>query len=173
MSMSVIEKMKLKNSVERVLHVPGNFTQSILEMAIVMDCSFQKEEIVSLTKEIVGILKTQSDVFRNVRLNTILWKGEGEFVEKVTAMPFLQMGTFFEDYQEIACDKTWDELLHRLKVFYARSKLILILSHENFDFKDKVKAKENLQPFLYRKLIVLDEKNITLGMDLMKITINS
>ncbi len=164
--MNIIERKQLKNSIERILHVPGNYQGGILEMAVVIDMSMSKEAVTERTKELVNTLKTHSDVFRNVRLNTILWKGDEEFIKEVTPLAMLQMGRFFEDYESVPVRKNWDGLLATLKKFYARSKLIIVLTENDaiqlesetgmlIPVENKVEAKENMQPFLHKKMLVV------------------
>ena len=168
--MNLIERKQLKNHIERVLRVPGNYQGGILEMAIVIDLSMSKEEATERAKELVSTLKSHSEVFRNVRLNTILWKGEDVFLKEVTPLAMLQMGRFFEDYESVPVKKNWDGLLANLKKFYARSKLIIVLAEagalqmtslEDADTSvlisvhNKTEAKENMQPFLHKKMLVM------------------
>lgn len=162
--MTLIERKQLKNAVERVLHVQGNYMGGILEMAVVIDMSLSKEDASERAKELVSTLKTHSEVFRNVRLNTILWKSEQEFIKEVTPLALLQMGRFFDTYESVPAKKKWDGLLATLKKFYARSKLIIVLTDSDALSKDegslipvenKTEAKESMQPFLHKKMIVL------------------
>ena len=71
---------------------------------------------------------------------------------------------FIEDYEqyEIIGDnakvqkiKSADELMRQLKLFYARSKLILIITDGNYKIVDEAKAQEYLNPFLKRKILVI------------------
>lgn len=160
-------RMQFKNAVERVLHVQGNYTGGILEMAIVIDQSLSAKEARARTQEVVRILKSQSEIFRNVRLNTILWQDDEIFVKEVTALPLLQMGTFFEHYECDAKDKQWDGLLALLKKFYARSKLILIFSDGTVHAADWTEARDSLQPFLHRKLLLLSGMSVRTGTQLL------
>jgi len=165
--MNLIERKQLKNQIERVLHVPGNYQGGILEMAVVIDMSLSKEQASERAKELVSTLKSHSEVFRNVRLNTILWKDEDEFIKEVTPLAMLQMGRFFEKYETHPVQKNWDGLLATLKKFYARSKLIIVLTDETainataeetgmpfISVGNKADAKESMQPFLHKKVIV-------------------
>ena len=43
--LSNIQILQIKNAIKRVLHVPGNYTGGILEMAIVADYGMSKEEL--------------------------------------------------------------------------------------------------------------------------------
>lgn len=162
-----VARMQLKNAVERVLHVQGNYTGGILEMAIVIDQSLSAMEAKTRTKEVVGILKSQSEIFRNVRLNTILWKEDEAFAKEVTALPLLQMGTFFDHYESYERDKQWDGLFALLKKFYARSKLILVFSDEAVHVKNLEEAKNSLQPFLHRKLLLLSSMAVKAGTQIL------
>ena len=54
MSFNIIMKQKVRQEVERVLHVPGNFTKDILEMALVIDCSLSTEEAGESIRELLG-----------------------------------------------------------------------------------------------------------------------
>lgn len=166
--MNIIERKQLKNHIERILRVPGNYQGGILEMAIVIDMSMTGEEASNRAKDLVTMLKSHSEVFRNVRLNTILWKGEEEFIQGVTPLAMLQMGGFFEKYEFHPAKKNWDGLLATLKKFYARSKLIIVLT--NIDAINIAKeatdkpvipvaniseARESMQPFLNKKIMVV------------------
>ena len=178
--MNIIERKQFKNHIERILHVPGNYQGGILEMAVVIDMSMSKQAATERAKELVSTLKTHSEVFRNVRLNTILWKGDEEFIKEVTPLAMLQMGRFFEDYESVPVKKNWDGLLATLKKFYARSKLIIALTENNvhdaaseekeadvlsdeeesntcllIPVADKIQAKEDMQPFLHKKMLVM------------------
>ena len=53
MAITIVQRQKLLQQVERVLHVPGNFTKEILEMALVLDCAMEKEELEDTVIELV------------------------------------------------------------------------------------------------------------------------
>lgn len=167
--MNIIERKQFKNHIERILHVPGNYQGGILEMAVVIDMSMSKEDAEGRAKELVSTLKTHSEVFRNVRLNTILWKGDEEFIKAVTPLAMLQMGRFFEDYEGVPVRKNWDGLLATLKKFYARSKLIIVLTESDaVTVSDKIQAKENMQPFLHKKMLVVQYES-AIGADTIEL----
>lgn len=168
MAMDLIMRKQFKNAVERVLHLQGNYTGGILEMAVVIDTNLPKETAIERAAELAELLKTQGEVFRNVRLNTILWQKEEEFTKQVTPLAMLRMGRFFEDYACMETPKSWDGLLALLKKFYARSKLILVLSDTDFQVKNKGTAKESLQPFLHRKLILMSGEAICHGTEILR-----
>ena len=173
---SDIQILQIKNQINRILHVPGNYNGGPLEMAVVVDYHMPEAELCEACKGIAGMLKKQDDVFRNVRLNLIKWVSDDVIIKEVTPMPFLLMGRAFEDYGELAggveevsgepaeadleeClpkpEKSLDELFRQLKLFYARSKVILILSDGSFHIEDAKAVQGYLQPFLARKLLLV------------------
>ena len=158
MELGMIQLLKMKQSVERILHVPGNYKGGVLEMALIIDCNLEKETAKSSVQAIVKALKSHSETFRNVRLNVIWWKSDEEIVTEVTPMPVMQMGTPFENYERMAAQKRIDRLFENLKLFQARSKLILLLSDGEFGVESEDACMDSLKPFLGRKmLLLLDE----------------
>lgn len=157
-----IQLLQMKNAVMRVLHVPGNYSGGILEMAVVADYHLPSEELKDACSEIAGALKRTDEVFRNVRLNLIKWVADDIIIKEISALPKLQMGNAFEDYEElsgkkkISGKKSLDELFRQLKLFYARSKIIILITDESYEILDEKKIKEYLHPFLVRKLIILN-----------------
>lgn len=172
--LTAVEKMKFKNLVNQVLHMPGNFTQPILEMAIVLDCSIEKEKSEQITKEIVRFLKGQGELFQNIRLNTIRWEDTEAFRKEITPVPSLFMGRYFDSYAQMKKEKEVDELLEMLKKFYARSKLVLFITNGNFHISDKRRVSDSLRPFLSRKLIwIFTEKNKDTVLEPVKIHVQN
>ena len=158
MELGMIQLMKMKQGVERILHVPGNYKGGILEMALIVDCNLSKEEAKTSVQTIVKALKSHSEVFRNVRLNVIWWKSDEKIETEVIPMPVMQMGTPFDTYKKSAAMKRIDQLFANLKLFQARSKLILLISDGDFSVESEEGCLENLKPFLGRKmLLLLDE----------------
>lgn len=158
MALTPVQNLQLHNQIERVLHVPGNYRGGILEMTIVIDCAYDKERVQTLCADIVTSCKKQSEVFRNIRLNVVTWRSENILTETVAAA-YLQMGTWFEHYQEEQGEqKPLETILAYLKEFHARSKLILLLT-PNADvvhtIQDKEAALVALNPFLKQKLILI------------------
>lgn len=159
-----MQLMKIKNGVMRILHVPGNYDGGILEMAIVADYHIPKEELSAMAAKLAHGLKRQNETFRNVRLNLIKWVSDEQIVKEISALPALQMGRAFADYEESPADekqpgvaqlKSLDELLRQLKLFYARSKLIIVLTDGSYQIADEKKVWEHLNPFLRRKLLIV------------------
>lgn len=164
-----VQLLQVKNAVKRVLHVPGNYSGGILEMAIVADYSISCEKLTEESRQIASALKTQDEIFRNVRLNLIKWISDDQIIKEVSSLPKLQMGSAYEDYaackksRESAEGKSLDELFRQLKLFYARSKIILILTDGDYQTADEKKLQEYLNPFLKRKLIILTNGEIIKG----------
>ncbi len=162
--LSNIQLLQIKNAIKRVLHVPSNYTGGILEMAIVVDYGIPKEEMTENVKQIADALKRQDETFRNVRLNLIKWVSDECIIKEVSSLTVLQMGRGLEDYDTYAEapgkeEKSVDELFRQLKLFYARSKVILLLEEKQYDTLDENKVKEYLNPFLKRKLIIIEKGN--------------
>ena len=138
--------------------MPGNYKGGILEMALIIDCNLEKETSKNSAQAIVKALKSHSETFRNVRLNVIWWKSDEEIATEVIPMPVMQMGTPFENYERMAAQKRIDVLFGNLKLFQARSKLILLVSDGDFCVESENACMESLKPFLGRKmLLLLDE----------------
>lgn len=166
---SIVLRKQLKNQIEFVLHTPGNYTGGILEMTIVVDHSMESEEMKRLCNQVVSLLKTTSEVFRNVRLNVVDWLSDDSIENTVMSLSMLQLGKIKEPWHMSEKEKTLEALSDRLKLFHARSKLILILTDGSYQIRDKNKLKEALQPFLCRKLVLLENNTVKSGRELMKI----
>lgn len=158
MELGMIQLLKVKQGVERILNVPGNYRGGILEMAVVVDCSLEKECAAENVKAVLKALKSHSDTFRNVRLNVIWWKSDSEIETEVVPMTVMQMGTPFDGYEQKTERKHLDELLSYLKMFQARSKLILLLGGGDFEIRCEETCLESLKPFLGRKMLFLLEE---------------
>lgn len=182
MSLTPVRNLQLHNQIERVLHVQGNYRGGILEMAIVVDREFDKETARELCGDIVTSCKKQSEVFRNVRLNMVLW-GRGEIRTETVAAAYVQMGTFFDTYEPEAPVGTESgqtagergnggsviEIMEYLKKFQARSKLVLLLTparEKLYQVSDRDRLRQALSPFLKQKLILIDLETIEAGINL-------
>lgn len=195
MALTAVRNLQLHNQIERVLHVPGNYRGGILEMAIVVDRAFERETARELCADIIASCKKQSDVFRNIRLNMILWGQEGIHTE-IVASAYVQMGTFFDSYEEEAAMASGGkslagpetevepdrkagtggkdgeavlEIMEYLKKFQARSKLILLLTPDREKFyqaADRDRLQKALSPFLKQKLILVYPEGMESGIRL-------
>lgn len=151
--MELLMKINLKNAVERVLHVKGNYNGGILEMTLVIDCGLPKEYVSQMAADIAATLRSHSEVFRNVRLNLLYWWNDEKMENRVVPISFLQMKKCFEEYEPQSGERTLDMLSDRLKLLHARSKLIIILADEAMRVCDRDAVNRNMQPFLGRKSI--------------------
>lgn len=171
-SMDIVWQKQLKNTVERILHVPGGYSGGILEMALVCDYHIPVKQLEEITGEIVSTLKRHSEVFRNVRLNVVKWTNDSLIVKEVVPMAYVQMGRVFADYLEARSllatgPKSLQELTRQLKLFYARSKLIIVVTDGSYCVGNINKVKEHFQPFLHRKMMFVEGKEIFTGTQLM------
>ncbi len=167
---SLVEKKQLKDIVERILHVPGNFTGPVLEMTLVLDHENEKEYIKETTKDIITTLKSKGEIFRNVRLNVVQWMDNEHFTNEVTAMSLLLMDGYYENYQVVPYEKQAEYLMAYLKKFHARSKLVIILS-DSFSVGSKEGFMREVKPFLERKTILVKRGAlIDLHRDIQSIT---
>ena len=153
--MELLLKMNLKNAVERVLPVKGNYSGGILEMTLVVDCGLPHEYVCRMAADIAATLRSHSEVFRNVRLNLLFWWSDEKLENQVIPISFLQLGKCFENYISKRQEKTLDVLSDRLKLLHARSKLILVLADEKMKILDREVVKKNMHPFLGKKSIFL------------------
>ena len=167
--MNLQEKMNLKNRIEKVLHTPYNYRGGRLEFAIVFDYHVSEELLSGQAKELIKLLRTirysrskdgdviYEDIFRSARLNIIKWISDDRIIKEVSSMGLVQMGKCFEDYgeykEEHRTDKSLDLLTRQLKMFYARSKLIFLITDGSYIIKSQEETDKNLLPFLGHKLI--------------------
>lgn len=184
--MNIVQQKQLKNMVERILHAPGGYAGGILEMALVCDYHIPQQELTEIAGEIVSTLKKHSEVFRNVRLNVIKWIDDSLIVKELAPMAYVQMGSVFQDYfrlveqttdmlglTKVARDlvvtgpKSLQELTRQLKLFYARSKLIIVVTDGNYCVGNVKKVKEHLQPFLHRRMMFVQGAEMFTGTQLM------
>ena len=178
--MTPVERMQFKNKVQMVLHAPGGpladaahggpksgTGSPVLEMTLIFDCSLSKEEASLAGKEIITVLKQTHEIFRNVRLNAVRWISDEQCRREVTAAPILQMGRYFADYeQDIQC-KRLEELTAYLKKYDARSRLLILVTDGEYIIEDKELLNKQLNPFLYRKLLLLEKGKVKTGHQLM------
>lgn len=171
MEWSPTERLQFKNQVERILHIQGNYTGGILEMALVLDYDMPLTSLRERSAAIIKALKMHSEVFRNVRLNVIKWVSDDCLIKEVSAFAMVQMGRIFEDYDLLKKNgnepKKLDVLASQLQMFYARSKLILVLTNGNYCLEDKEAVCKFMQPFLHKKLLILQPEGIIPGTRLL------
>lgn len=186
MALTPVRNLQLHNQIERVLHVQGNYQGGILEMAIVVDRAYDKETVRTLCADLITSCKKQSEVFRNIRLNMILW-GRKEICTKTVAAAYVQMGTFFDSYEaeempayaieqehrkeavKLEAEQSVMEIMEYLKKFHARSKLVLLLTPDReklYHVSDRDRLQQALSPFLKQKLVLIYPEGIEAGVRL-------
>ena len=70
------------------------------------------------------------------------------------------MGRSFEVWENGDLKKSYDELTRQLKLFYARSKIVIVLSKGDYITKEKEEVEKNLKPFLGRKMYLISPNDI-------------
>lgn len=163
-NLSPVFLQKYKNTVERILHVPGNFTEPILEMAVVIDENLTKEQVSKYLPELLRTLKLHSETFRNVRLNVVNWSLDGEITNRIVPMSMVMLPGFYEDYTSHPQRKSFEKLVAYLKMYQARAKLIILLTDGKFYIEQEEQLLKEMQPFLDKKLmqVVLQEEELTI-----------
>lgn len=163
--LSVVTLMKFKNIIERILHVKGNYQGGILEMTLVVDGNLAAADRKTWIPKLIGALKQQGEVFRNVRFNYSLWNSDTEITNKVCPMMLVMTEKFYEEEYQNNNEKNLEKLVDYLKKFHARSKIIILVTDGKYKIEDKGKIKEKMQPFLDKKLafVVVEDKNISIS----------
>lgn len=176
MGLTQLQRLELNKRVDKILHAPSNalVRGQQLEIAFVTRVSENTELIYQSVKDAVAALKAHDKIFQNVRSNLVYWSN-AEITTKVTPMSFIQMGKAFEDINKsevMTVDNPlyFEDLCAYLKLYHARCRCILLFSdytcmeleEQRFQVKDVKRAKENLNPFLkYRLLVVTRDKMLT------------
>jgi len=154
---------KGKDTVDRILNVPGNYTKGkILEMTVVLDKNLQKEVVRLLLPELLRTLKRHDKVFQNVRFHVVDWETDERPKDRVLPMAMAAMESFFEDYEQEVRKKSVRKLAQYLTLFHARSKLIILLTDGNFMEEEREEVKKSMQPFLEKKLMTVFVKEESL-----------
>lgn len=164
-SLSVVTLMKFKNTIERILHVKGNYQGGILEMTLVVDGSLEVTQRKVLIPKLIGALKQQGEVFRNVRFNYVIWNSDTEIKNKVCPMMLAMTDSFYEEDTHQNNEKHLEKMIDYLKKFHARSKIILLITDGMYQTGSREKVKERMQPFLDKKLmfVITDNNEITIS----------
>lgn len=153
MNVSPVFLMKFKNTIERILHVKGNYNGGILEMAVVIDHSLPEERVQTVVPQLLRTLKMHSDVFRNVRLNVVEWYSDEKITAQVSPMSMAGMSGYYEGYEQQRGKKDFLKLISYLKLFQARAKIIILLTDGNYEAGTAEMVKAAMQPFLDKKLM--------------------
>lgn len=153
MNLSPFFLMKYKNTVERILHVKGNYSGGILEMAVVIDHSLPKECVQNIVPQLLQTLKMHSEVFRNVRLNMVEWCSDNVITAQVSPMSMAGMSGYYDGYEQQKVKKDFLKLVSYLKLFQARAKVIILLTDGDIEVLTQESVKAAMQPFLDKKLM--------------------
>lgn len=157
--MTPVQMKLFMNDVERVLHAPGNLQGGKLtEMAVVLDYKLPLEQLADTSRDIAAALKKKGDLFQNVRLNVVKWITDEQIVTETLPLSMLGIGRGFEDYGDMPHmeDKGIEVLAGQLKLFHARSRLIILVSDGQWQVHRRDIWESNLQPFLHKKWIWVD-----------------
>lgn len=163
MNLSPVLLMKFKNTIERILHVKGNYSGGILEMAIVLDHNLSKEVVKDIVPQLLRTLKMHSEVFRNVRLNVVEWCADEVISAQVSPMSMVGLSSYYDAYEQQVAKKDFFKLIAYLKLFQARAKVIILLTDGTYESGILESLKAAMQPFLDKKLmqiVVGDELEI-------------
>lgn len=155
---------QVKNTVDRILNVPGNYTKGkILEMTVVLDGNLSKKVVSLLLPELLRTLKLHDKVFQNVRFHTVYWETDERPKDVVLPMMMAVTESFYEDYRQKTEQKSVSRLAQYLTLFHARSKLIILLTDGNFMEEERETVIKNMQPFLEKKMMTVLVKEGSLG----------
>lgn len=153
--MTPLQRKNFTDKIQRVLHVPGNYRGGILEFALVVDYHMPKEQIDAICKDMIAALKSCDKIFMNARMNLIKWVSDDDIRKEVSSMGLVQMGRTTQDHEQGNAQKSLDELTRQLKLFYARSKIIIVLTDGAYVIHSEEEVEANKKPFLGRKMIMV------------------
>lgn len=154
----IIFDKQFVNKVEMILHSPCNIPSKMFEMTLVLDRSLSKEAVAEIVPHLLKTLKRHSEVFANVRLNLVKWIDDVHIENQIIPMSMAMLSSHYEDYEPKQTMKNYQVLMQNLKLFHARSKLIIVVTDGMYETGDEAELKKIMQPFLYRKVM-----NIAIG----------
>ena len=153
MTPTIIFDKQFTNKVEMILHSPCNIPNKMFEMTVVLDRNLEKETATEIVPHLLKVLKRHSEVFANVRLNMVKWEADDKIENQIIPMAMAMISSHYEDYVQNVTTKSYQSLMQNLKLFHARSKLIIVVTDEKYETGDEAELKKLMQPFLYRKVI--------------------
>lgn len=191
MGLTQLQRLELNKRTDKILHAPSNAPAGgqQLEIAFAADLSGNIDELNQSIKDAVTSLKSHDRIFQNVRSNLVYW-GNGKIVLRVTPMSFIQMGKAFEGIGELYVENGdgnvdkppyFEDLCEYFKLYGARCRCIFLFLNETYEefeqqqfrVKDTEKAKENLNPFLKHRLLIITKDKMVTGSELfMKLISN-
>lgn len=153
MNFSIVFNKQFTNKVEMILHSPGNTPGKMFEMTLVIDRNLKKEDVEEIVPHLLRTLKRHSEVFLNVRLNVVSWIEDETIKNEITPMSIAMIKSYYERYEQNIAEKSYLKLMENLKLFHARSKLIILVTDGMYDKSDEEGIKKVMQPFLFRKML--------------------
>lgn len=164
MNFSIVFNRQFTNKVEMILHSPGNIPGKMFEMTLVIDRNLKKEDVEEVVPHLLRTLKRHSEVFLNVRLNVVSWIGDEQILNEITPMSMAMIKSYYEKYEQNIINKSYLTLMKNLKLFHARSKLVILVTDGMYDKSDEEEVKRAMQPFLFRKVLrVVVNDGVELG----------
>ena len=159
MPLTDLQKKNINKTAQKILHIPGNTPKgNVLELALVLDCSLDPEYIRQTSKDVLSFLRKEGDPFLNMRLNLIKWKSDEDFIKYVSSYPDVLMGRQIDEADISVSEKHLDTLAGQLKKFYARSKIVILISDKkNCTCLNPEQVQEDMKPFLHKKMIFIYE----------------
>ena len=155
MVLSPVLLKQWKDTVDRILHVPGNFTGKVLEMTVVIDKNLSTEVVRDILPQLLKTLKMHDRTFQNVHFNLTYWEQDERMVNNRCPMSIAMTQACYQDYRTEHFCKDLGNLMTYLKLFHARSKLIIILTDGDYQILDMDVFEQSMQPFLEKKLLML------------------
>ena len=153
MTPSIIFDKQFVNKVEMILHSPCNIPSKMFEMTMVLDRNLSKDEAAESVPHLLKVLKRHSEVFANVRLNMVKWESDEKIENQIVPMSMAMIGSCYADYEQVKTMKSYQILMQNLKLFHARSKLVIVVTDGTYKTGDETELKKLMQPFLYRKVM--------------------
>ena len=155
MVLSPVFLKQWKDTVARILHVPGNFTGKVLEMTVVVDKNLSAEMVRDLLPQLLKTLKMHDRTFQNVHFNLAYWEQDERMENKSCPMAMAMTEGFYQNYPKEQFSKDLGNLMTYLKLFHARSKLIVLLTDGDYHISDMEVFNQSMRPFLEKKLLLI------------------
>lgn len=183
MPLTQLQKLELNKRVDRIFHAPSNAPAKghQPEIAFVADMSGGVDAVYSSVRDAVASLKAHDRMFQNMRSNMVYWGG-GQITSEVIPMSFILVGKAFNNAlmvgkQDTNVDKSlnFENLCAYLKLYHARCRCILVfvdcsceeLEARNFYIADAEAARQQLNPFLKYRLLIIARDRMFTGSELM------
>lgn len=150
---SIIWARQFTDKIEQILHSPCNIPNKMFEMTIVVDSNLTIMQVKNNIPELLLILKRHSEIFKNVRLNIVNWNSDNNIINNLVPMSLAELQSYYDNYKQTITLKSYDTLMNNLKLFHARSKLIIIFTDGKYHEGPKEELTKLMQPFLSRKVM--------------------